>query len=84
MIRKAIKALMKSPYRNRLPLTVKNRPAKSGLPPMAAISGVIRSFTSAVTTAPNAAPMTTAMARSMRLPFSRNFWKPVMIGPSLV
>src|SRR5207237_4024830 len=35
---------------------------------MAAISGVSRSATNAVTTAPNAAPMTTATARSTTLP----------------
>src|SRR5437764_758606 len=49
---------------------------KSGLPPNAAMNGVIRSFTSAVTTAPNAAPITTAIARSTTLPRSRNERKP--------
>ena len=39
-------------------------------------SGVMKSFTSAVTRAANAAPMTNATARSTRLPRSRNFLKP--------
>src|SRR5579883_1793527 len=52
---------------------------KSCLPPIAAISGVIRSFTSAVTTAPNAAPMTTAIARSTTLPRIRNERKPFTV-----
>src|SRR5258708_37306068 len=40
------------------------------------MSGVIRSLTSAVTTAPKAAPMTTATARSRTLPRNRNSLKP--------
>src|SRR6478672_13713864 len=51
MIRKAMKALMKSPTRKRLLLIVKPMVEKSGWPPIAAISGVTRSFTKAVTTA---------------------------------
>jgi hypothetical protein len=47
-------ALIKSPIGNLLPLTVNSIAEKSGFPTMAAINGVIRSFTSAVTTAPNA------------------------------
>ena len=43
---------------------------------MAAMSGVIRSATIAVTTAVNAVPMTTATARSMRLPREMKFLKP--------
>src|ERR1019366_4691036 len=39
---------------------------------MAAMSGVTRSATRAFTTAANAVPMTTAIARSMRFPRSRN------------
>src|SRR5581483_11072345 len=42
---------------------------------MAAISGVIRSPTKAVTTAPKARPMTTATARSTRFPRRRNALK---------
>src|SRR3954464_5150701 len=41
---------------------------KSGLPPIAAISGVTKDATNAVTTAPNAAPITTATASSTTLP----------------
>ena len=61
-------ALMKAPYRNLLLLIVNVRPEKSGLPKIAAMSGVRMSATKAVTTAPNAAPMTTATARSTTLP----------------
>src|SRR5215471_17098540 len=43
---------------------------------MAASSGVSRSLTSAVTTAPNAPPMTTATARSITLPRNRNCFSP--------
>src|SRR3954449_6695119 len=42
--------------------------SKSGSPPTAAISGVMMSLTSALTTAVNAVPITTATARSTRLP----------------
>jgi len=45
MIKNETTALMKSPTRNRLWLIVKPIVAKSGLPPMAAISGVMRSLT---------------------------------------
>src|SRR5918992_3949398 len=41
---------------------------KSGLPPISAISGVTKLATKPVTTAPNAAPTTTATARSTTLP----------------
>jgi hypothetical protein len=50
-------ALIKSPIGNLLPLTVNSIAEKSGFPTMAAINGVIRSFTNAVTTAPNATPI---------------------------
>src|SRR5258705_3776822 len=43
-------ALMKSPTRNLLPFTSKAMAEKSGLPTIAAISGVNRSLTSAVMT----------------------------------
>ena len=49
------------------------------LPPIAAISGVIRSLTSAVIRALNARPMTTATASSTRFPRSRNFLKPFIL-----
>ena len=51
---------------------VKARPPKSGLPKIAAMSGVMRSLTRASTTALKAAPMTTATARSTRLPRRMN------------
>src|SRR5919197_4322825 len=47
---------------------VKARFPKSGLPPTAAMSGVTMSLTSALTTAVNAVPTTTATARSTRFP----------------
>src|SRR3954454_15774751 len=47
---------------------VNARAEKSGLPPIAAISGVTNEATKAVTRAPNAAPMTTATASSTTLP----------------
>ena len=49
---------------------VNAREEKSGLPPIAAISGVMNEATNAVTRAPNAAPMTTAMASSTTFPRS--------------
>ena len=53
-------------------LIVNERSEKSGLPKMAAISGVKMLVTSEVTTAVNAAPMTTATARSTTLPRRMN------------
>src|SRR5580704_15256964 len=57
-------ALMKSPTGNGVPLTLKPTPEKSGFPTTAAISGVSKSLVNAVTTDPNAAPITTPTARS--------------------
>ena len=54
----------------REPLIVNARVEKSGLPPIAAISGVMNDATNAVTRAPNAAPMTTATASSTTFPRS--------------
>src|SRR5437763_2230339 len=54
---------------------------KSGLPPMAAISGVMKLPVNAVTRAPKATPMSTATARSTTLPRSRNFRNPLMALP---
>ncbi len=71
-----ITALMKSPIRNLLPLIVNSIAEKSGFPTMAAMNGVIRSLTNAVTTAPNATPITTATARSRTLPRKINCLKP--------
>src|SRR6266849_5283598 len=79
MIRKAITTLTKSPYGNLLLLIVKERPEKSGLPKRAAINGVIRSLTKAVTSVPKAIPT----ARSTRLPRSRNVLKPLAMPLSL-
>src|SRR3954447_21271692 len=56
---------------------------KSGLPPMAAISGVMKLSVNAVTRAPKATPMSTATARSTTLPRSRNFRNPLMALPWL-
>ena len=65
-------ALRKWPYLNFDPLIVNFRPPKSGLPPIAAISGVTSRRRTAATTAPKAAPMTTATARSTTLPRRMN------------
>jgi hypothetical protein len=71
-IRNVISALMNSPYRKTLPLIVKVSPEKSGSPSMAAINGVSRDLTRELTTAVNAVPITTATARSTRLPRRMN------------
>src|SRR6185437_7248715 len=76
MIRNESRALMNEPYRNVLWFTVNFSAEKFGLPAIAAISGVIRSATSAATTAVNAVPMTTAIASSRRLPRVMNSLKP--------
>src|SRR5579863_3791305 len=52
---------------------------KSGLPAIAAIRGVRRSFVNAVTTPPKAAPITTPTARSTTFPRNRNCLKPPAI-----
>src|SRR6476661_4933151 len=46
-----ISKFIKSPYKNLLLFMVKLRLEKSGFPPIAPISGVMRSFTNPVTTA---------------------------------
>src|SRR4051794_3410473 len=51
---------------------VKVSALKSGLPTIAAINGVKMFATSEVTSAPNAAPITTATARSTTLPRKMN------------
>src|SRR6266849_1554927 len=79
MMTNATSALMKSPYRNLLWLTVKYRPEKSGLPNSAAMKGVIRSLTKAAMTVPKATPMTMPTAMSTRLPRSRKVLKPLPI-----
>src|SRR5450759_818224 len=80
--RNATTALTKSPYENLLLLIVNVSEEKSGLPNIAATSGVTRSLTKAVTTAPNATPITTPTARSTTLPLSRNVLKPLMTDRS--
>src|SRR5271157_2861235 len=50
---------------------------------MAAITGVSRSFTKALTTAPNAAPITTPTARSTTLPRRTNSRNPLNMSASL-
>src|SRR5215469_9120329 len=53
---------------------------KSGLPTTAEINGVSRSFVRAVTTPPNAAPITTPTAISTTFPRRMNFLKPSSIS----
>src|SRR5919201_1092693 len=67
-----IRALMKSPYRKRLLWIVNESAEKSCLPTIAAMIGVIRSVTRAVTSAANAIPITIPTARSTRFPRSKN------------
>src|SRR6185369_14621562 len=73
-------ALIKSPTGNGVPLMVKLIDEKSGLPTMAAMSGVSRSLVKAVTTDPKAAPMTTPTAKSTTLPRRMNCLKPLSMG----
>lgn len=75
MMMKEMRALRKRPIMNSLPLMANLRPEKSGVPPMAPMSGVMIPEVRALTMSPKAAPMTTATARSMTLPRRRNFWK---------
>ena len=70
--RKEIKELIKWPYINLLLLTVKVRPEKSGTLAIAAIRGVNKSETNAVTTEPKATPITIPTARSTTFPLSKN------------
>ena len=63
---------------NTEPLIVKVSSLKSGSPKIAPISGVIRSATSEVTTAPKAAPMTTATASSTTFPREMKSLKPAI------
>src|SRR5439155_22596449 len=82
MITNDTTALMNTPTPNRLLLIVKASAEKSGTPPRAPISGVIKLLTNASTTSLNAAPTTTATARSTTFPRSRNLLKPDMPLPS--
>jgi hypothetical protein len=74
--RKLIKALRKVPYVMLAPWMVRVSAEKSGFPKIAAISGVMMLVTKEVTTAPNAAPMTTATAKSTTFPRMMNARKP--------
>src|ERR1039458_1991327 len=78
--RNEIRALKKLPTINLLPCTSTAKAENSGLPAMAAINGVSRSFTIEVTTVPNAAPITTPTARSTTLPRRMNCLKPLSTG----
>ena len=74
-------ALIRSPYANLLPCSMKLRFSKLLLfPQIVPMSGVIRSLTIAVTIAVNAVPMTTATARSIRLPRVMKSLKPFTYG----
>lgn len=73
----------KSPYMNLLPLIVNDKLEKSGWPPTAAIRGVTKSFTNALMTPVNAAPITTATAKSTTLPRRINFLKSFSIPYSI-
>jgi hypothetical protein len=68
IVRNAITAVMKLPIATRPSPTLKATSLKSCFPPIAAMKGMITSPTSEVTTAPNAVPITTAIARSTTLP----------------
>ena len=70
--RNETRAFKKCPYLNSLPLIVKMSPLKSGTLAIAAIRGVSKSDTKAVTIVPNAAPITTPTAKSTTLPRSKN------------
>lgn len=59
------------------------REEKSGCFTIAAMNGVIKSFTKPVTTAPKAAPMTMPTAISTTLPLSRNCLNPFNIFSSV-
>src|SRR3989338_3361008 len=72
-------ALRKSPYRNLLAFTVKLNVEKSGCFMIAAINGVIMSFTKELTTAVKAAPIMTPTARSTTLPRSIKSLNPLII-----
>ena len=73
MMTKDTMELMKSPMKNLLAPMVSTQAEKSGRPPAMPMIGVMMSFTNAVTTAPNATPITTATARSTTLPRNRKF-----------
>src|SRR5258708_26079543 len=67
-----------------VPLMNTFKAAKLGLPMSAAMNGVRIFVTSAVMTAPNPPPITTATARSMTFPRTRNCLKPLNMGEDLL
>src|ERR1039458_7779493 len=75
-------AVMKSPMGNTVLPIMKLIPVKSGLPAISAMRGLMMSFTSAVTTVPKAAPMTTPTAKSTTLPRRTNCLNPDNIKTS--
>src|SRR3954449_13231262 len=79
MMMNEISALMNRPYLKCEPLIVNDSALKFGWAPIAAISGGVKLATNAVTSAPNDAPMTTATARSTRLPRNRKSLKPFTV-----
>src|SRR6476660_2234567 len=79
---KASTALMKSPIRKRLLLTLKNNAEKSGIPQKIPMIGVMMSLVRAETTTEKDAPITTATARSTTLPRRMNFRNPFIARPS--
>ncbi len=78
-MRKLTTAPRIAPKRNSALLSVTiHRLSVSGAPPIAAMSGVMRLSTMDVMIPVNAAPMTTATARSMTLPRRMKSLNPVM------
>jgi len=76
MVRNEVSALTNSPTMNLLLFTVNEIAEKSGIPPNAPISGITKLLTNAVTTLPNATPITTPTAISTTLPFRIKFLNP--------
>lgn len=81
--RNEMSALMKSPYMNWLPWIVNVSPEKFGALNIAAIKGVMRSFTNDETIVPKDAPTTTPTARSTTLPRRINCLNPEKTPPTL-
>jgi hypothetical protein len=72
--------LIVEPMMMLLPLTCQPSVPKSGVPPSAPMIPPMKSFANAVTTAPNATPITTATARSMTFPRNRKSRNPLIIA----
>jgi len=75
-----INAFIKCPYEKTLPFMVNDKLPKSGTRAIAAISGVSKSETNALTMVPNAAPTTTPTARSTTFPLNKNCLKSLSIN----